>query len=80
MDLASNSVVAESINFMDLGLSPADKTYKLKSVIGPTNRVEGLTDGSDWLTSMHGCKEVTVGRLSEEKAFSDYIKIMSLKL
>ena len=59
MELASNSVVAKSPKYMDLGLSLANTTDKLKSVIGPTTRVEGLMDGSDWLASRHGCKEVT---------------------
>ena len=56
MDLVSNSIFTESPNFMDLGLSPANKTDKLKSVIGPTNKVEGLTDISGWLTSIYFCK------------------------
>ena len=74
MDFASTSVVAESPKFMDLGLSPANTTGKLKSNIVPTTRVEGLTDGSGWPTSRHGYKEVMVGRMSEAKKFSDYIK------
>ena len=74
MEFTINSVVAENPNFMDLGLSPANTKDKLKSVIGPTTRVEWLTDSSYWLTSRHGCKEVMVGRVSEEKAFSYYIK------
>ena len=47
---------------------------KLKSVIGPTTIVEGLTDGSDWILYRHGFEEVTVGRVSEATFFSDYIK------
>ena len=47
---------------------------KRKSVIGPTTIGEGLTDGSNWLATRHGCEEVTVGRVSKAKAFSDYIK------
>ena len=74
MDFASNSVVAESPNLLDVGMSPANTTDKLKSVIGPATRGEGLTDISGWLTSRHGCEEVTVGRVSEAKAYSDYIK------
>ena len=53
MDFASNSVVVESPIFMDLGLSPANTTDKLKSVIGPTARVEALEDSSNWLASRH---------------------------
>ena len=47
MDFWSNSVVAESPNFMDFRLSPANTTDKLKSVIGPTTRVKILTNGSN---------------------------------
>ena len=74
MDFSSNSVVAKSPNFLDLGLSPANTTDKLKSVIGPATRVEVLMDISDWLVSWHGFEEVTVGRVGEAKLFSDYIE------
>ena len=74
MDFASNSVIGKIPNFMDLGLSPAHTTDKLNSVIGPTTRVEGLTYRSDSLASRHGIEEVTVGRVSEKKAYIDYIK------
>ena len=60
MDFASNSVVSESPNFMDLGLSPANTTDKLKSVIVPTTRVEGFVDISNWIASRRGCEEFTV--------------------
>ena len=53
---------------------PANTTDKLKSVIVPTTRVEGLTDISDWFVSRHGYEEVTVGIVSKAKAFSGYIK------
>ena len=64
MDFASNSVVAESPNFLDLGLLPANIADKLESIISPTTIVKGLTDSSNWLASRHGCKEVTVGEVS----------------
>ena len=73
MDFASNSVLGEIPNLVDLGLSPANAADKIKSVFVPATRVEGLTDNSDWLVSRHGCKKVTVGRVSEAKAYSDYI-------
>ena len=74
MGFASISVVTESPNIVDLGLLPANKTDKLKSVIGPTTRVEGLTNSSNWIASSHGCEEVTVGAVIEAKAFSNYNK------
>ena len=36
--------------------------------------MEGLTDNADWLAFRYDFKEVTVGRVSEAKAYSDYIK------
>ena len=65
---------------MDLGLSPANTTDKFNSIFAPTTRVEGLKDISDWLASRHDIEEVTVERVSEAKASSNYIKILSLKL
>ena len=80
MDFMSHYVIVESPNFYDLRLSPANTADKLKSVFVPTARVEGLMDNSDWLASRNGCEEVTVGGVSKAKAFSNYIKILSLKL
>ena len=59
---------------MDLGLSTAHTADKLKSILVPTTRAGGLTDNSDRLTSIHGIVKVTVDRVSEAKAYSDYIK------
>ena len=72
MDFASNYVIGESPNCIDLGLSPAHTTYNLKSIIGPATRVEGFTDISDWILSRHGIEEVAVGRVIKAKAYSDY--------
>ena len=59
---------------MDLGLLPAHTTDKLKSVIGPATISGGLTDHSDWLVSRNRIAEVTEGRVSEVRAYRDYIK------
>ena len=59
---------------MDLGFSPAHTADKLKSVFVPATRAGGLTDNSDGLTSSHGIAKVTGDRVSEEKAYGDYIK------
>ena len=80
MEFASNSVLGESLYFVDLGLSPTNVADKLKFVFAPSTRVDRLTDNSDWITSRHGYKEVTVGTVSEAKVYSNYIKILSLKL
>ena len=74
MDFVSNSVVAESPKLLDLGLSTAITTDKLKSIIFPATRDEGLTDISNWLASIHGYEKVTMGRVSKAKEFSEYIK------
>ena len=38
MTFVSNSILGKTVKFVDLGLSPADTTDKLKSVIGPATR------------------------------------------
>ena len=73
MDFGSNSVIAKNPNFMYLGLLPANTTDKIKSVIGPTTRVERLKNGSDWLASSNSIEKVTAEIVSEAKASSDYI-------
>ena len=74
MDFESNSVVAKSPNFMDLSLSPTNTPDKIESVIVPTARVRMLTNGFDWLASRYDIEEVTVERVSEAKAYSNYIQ------
>ena len=74
MGFLSNFVISKSPNLMDLGLWPANTMNRLKAVISPNIRVEGMTDIFDWLMCMHGWKEVMVGRVRDAKVFSDYIK------
>ena len=74
MNFASNPVLGESPKFVDLRLSTAHTADKLKSVIGPVTRAGGLTDNSDRLTPSHGISKVAADRVSEAKAYSDYIK------
>ena len=74
MNFTSNSVFGETPKFVDLGMSPAHTTDKLKSVIVPATRVEGCLDHSNWLASRHRIAEVTADRASEAKLYSDYIK------
>ena len=75
----SNSSTARRGRDADLfdsseGLSTAHTSDKLKSVIVPATRAGGLTDNTDRLTSSHGISKVAVDRVSEAKAYSDYIK------
>ena len=74
VNFASNSVFGENPKFVDLGLSPAHTVDKLKSIFVAATRVGGLTDNSDGLTSSHDIVKVTEDRVSEAKAYSDYIK------
>ena len=74
MNFASNPDLGESPKFVDLRLSTAHTADKLKSVIGSATRVGGLTNNTDGLTSRHRIAEVTADRVSEAKAYSDYIK------
>ena len=74
MNFASNAVFSENPKFVGLGLWPAHTADKLKSIIGHATRVRGLTDNSDRLASRHGIAKVTADRVSEAKAYSDYIK------
>ena len=73
LDIGSNSVVAKSPNFMDFRLSPANTTYKLKSIIVLTIRVKRLMNGPNLLVSGNVIGKITVEKVSEAKAFSDYI-------
>ena len=47
---------------------------KLKSIFVPSSRGRGLTDNSDGIASGHGITKVAADRVSEAKAYSDYIK------
>ena len=75
----SNSIIARrgrNAKLFDasMGISTAQTSDKVKSVIGPATRVRGLTDNSEGLASRHGIAKVTADRVSEAKAYSDYIK------
>ena len=74
VNFLSNSVFGENPKFVDLGLSAAHTANKLKSSVGPATRVPGLIDNTDRLTSSHGISKVAADRVSEAKAYSDYIK------
>ena len=80
MHFASNSIFGVTPKFVDLGLSPARTANKLKSIFAPATRAGGLKDNSKWLASIHNIAEVTADGVSEAKDYSDYIKILSLKL
>ena len=74
MNLASNPVLGESPKFMDLQLSTAHTADKLNYVIGSATKVGGLTNNTDGIMSRHCIAKVTADRVSEVKAYSEYIK------
>ena len=74
VNFASNAVIGKNSKFVDMGLSPAHTVDKIKSVISPAIRAEGLMGNSDGLTSSHGISKVVADRVSEAKAYSDYTK------
>ena len=74
MNFASNPVLKESPKFVDLRLSTSHTADKLKSVIDPVTRLEGLTDNYNRFVSSHGITKVTVDRVSKAKVYGDYIK------
>ena len=80
VNFESNYVFVKTPKFMDLGLSPAHTSDKLKSIFVPAIRAGGLTDNSKGLTSSHGIAKVTADRASEAKSYSEYIKAVILKL
>ena len=80
MHFGSISIVAESPNFMNFRLTPANTPDKFKSVIGPTIRVGRFVNGSGWRVSRRGVEVVTVEIASEANAYSDYILKITLKL
>ena len=73
MKFASNSVFSETPKFVDVVLLPTHTADKLKSIFTPATRAGGLADKSDGLTFSHGIAEVKVNRVSETKAYSEYI-------
>ena len=74
MNFTSNPVFRETPKFVDSGLLPTHTVDKLKSIFSAATRAGGLTDNSDGIASRHRIAEVTVDRVSEAKAYSDYYK------
>ena len=74
MNFASNYVFGKTPKFVDLGLSPAHTTDKLKSVFNSATRAGGLKDNSDRIASRNSILEVTEGRVSKVQAYRDHIK------
>ena len=65
INFASNLVLSETPEFVDLGLSTVNTADKLNSVYAPVTRAEGLMDHSGWLVSRHRIVKITEDRVRE---------------
>ena len=72
VNLASDTVLSESPNFMDLGLSSVDTTDELGSVFSPTTRIGLATHGYNWILHIHRISEATADRVSGKKSKHNY--------
>ena len=72
MNFGSDTVLSESPNFMDFGLSSVNKMDELGSVFFHTNRSGTPMDSSNWLPPGHGISEATADRVSGTKAKNHY--------
>ena len=63
MNLTRDAVLAESPNFVNLGLSYVETSDELRSVFIPTTRIRIMTDGSNWIPPGHIIGEVTADRV-----------------
>ena len=72
MNIASDTVLRESPNFMDLGLLFVNTTDELRSVFYPTTRIGSSTHGPNWLLCIHCISEATADRVSGIKSKHNY--------
>ena len=73
MCFGSDTVLSESPNFMDFGLSYVNTTDELGSVFVPTTRIGRPTDGPNWLLTGNDISEATADIVSGTKANKHYI-------
>ena len=72
MNLVRDTVLAESLKFMDLELLSVHTTDELGSVFIPTNRIILTTHGSNWLPRGHPISEATADRVSGTRTDHNY--------
>ena len=72
MNLASDTVLRKSPNFMDFGLSSFNTTDELGSFFAYTTTIGSAMHGSNWLLSNHCISEDTSDRASRTKAKNHY--------
>ena len=80
MHFRSDSVVPPYPYFVNFRVASVNTMEKLGSVSATPTRVRRPICSSYWRQQGHDIGEVTVERVSNSKAYSDYIKKMSLKL
>ena len=68
MNFRSDTVLSESSNFVNFGLSSVNTTDELGSVFVPITRVRRPTTGSNWLLLVQDISEATADRVSKKKA------------
>ena len=68
MNLARDTVLSVSPNFMAFGLSSVNTTDKLGSVFASTSIIGWAMHGSGWLPCSHFMSESTAARVSGMKA------------
>ena len=72
INLASDTVLSKSPNFIDLRLSSVDATDELGSVFASTTRIGLATHGSGWLLYSRFISETTADRLIGTKEKNHY--------
>ena len=72
MNFGRDTVLFESPNFMDFGLSSFNITDELGSVFVPTTRIGRLTYGFNWIMPGRDISEATSDRVSRTKSNNHY--------
>ena len=73
MQFGSDSVVTPNPNFVNFRIASVNATDRLGLVSATTTILGRPTLSSDWLQHGHDIEEVTAEKVSEAKAYSDYI-------
>ena len=80
MNFRSDTVLSESPNFMNFGLSYVKTTDKIGSVFVPTTRVGRTTNVSNWILPGHDISKATTDRVSKTNTNNHYTFKSELRL
>ena len=72
MNLIYDTILAESPNFINIGLLAVHTSYELRSVFIPATRIGNPADGSNCLPPGHIIGEVTADRMSRTRSEQNY--------